>query len=164
MILSPFLKRRLAFVIDAAKNEEKKDQTVTFAMRVLSNFATIGKDAQSSTIKGLNKNISTKAKNILYSDNMNLKKFCELTINEHPKPLKEIWNMTKENSHKISIERLWLEFIDNKMITITKDEDSYLRKAGFGSSGSVKDRYLNIKTETLDETPIDYFKKKNQKK
>ena len=35
------IKRRIEFLIEAAKYEVKKDQVVTYAMRVLSNHATI---------------------------------------------------------------------------------------------------------------------------
>jgi hypothetical protein len=58
--LSDNLKRRINFLLECAKHEGTKDQVVTYALRVLSNHATIGRDAPSSTIKKLNKNILRK--------------------------------------------------------------------------------------------------------
>lgn len=52
------VERRIRFLLDAAKNEVKRDQVVTYAMRVLSNYAAIGKDAGSIEIKKQNKRVS----------------------------------------------------------------------------------------------------------
>ena len=60
--MNEIIERRIRFLLDAAKHEIKKDQVVTYAMRVLSNHATIGKDAGSAEIKKQNKTISEGAK------------------------------------------------------------------------------------------------------
>ena len=61
--MNDVIERRIRFLLDAAKHEIKKDQVVTYAMRVLSNHATIGKDAGNAEIKKQNKTISEGAKN-----------------------------------------------------------------------------------------------------
>ena len=65
--MNDVIQRRIRFLLDAAKHEIKKDQVVTYAMRVLSNHATIGKDAGSAEIKKQNKTISEGAKKLLHS-------------------------------------------------------------------------------------------------
>ena len=87
------IKRRIRFLLDAAKHELKKDQVVTYAMRVLSNHATIGKDAGSAEIKKQNKTVSVNAKQLLYS--ADLATYCQNTINEHPKPIQLTWEWLK---------------------------------------------------------------------
>ena len=78
------INRRIQFLLDAAKHELKKDQVVTYAMRVLSNHATIGKDAGSAEVKKKNKKVSEKTKQLLYS--VDWTTYRQNTINEHPKP------------------------------------------------------------------------------
>ena len=68
--MDPHIERRILFLIDAAKHEEKRDQVVTYAMRVLSNHAAIGKDAGSAEIKKMNCRVSIGAEKLL-----NLSKF-----------------------------------------------------------------------------------------
>ena len=68
--MNSLIERRIRFLLDAAKYEVKKDQVITYAMRVLSNHATIGKDAGSAEIKKINKIISEEAQNLLYSSDL----------------------------------------------------------------------------------------------
>ena len=70
--MNDIIERRIRFLIDAAKYEDKKDQVVTYVMRVLSNHATIGKDAGSAEIKKHNKKVSEKARNLLHSVDLKL--------------------------------------------------------------------------------------------
>ena len=103
------IKRRIEFLIEAAKYEVKKDQVVTYAMRVLSNHATIGRDAGSAEIKKHNKTVSQGAQNLLHS--VDLTTFCKQTINEHPKPILATWEWLRENAEHLSVEEVWNEFV-----------------------------------------------------
>ena len=151
--------RRINFLIDTAKNETKRDQVITFAMRVLSNHATIGKDASSSTVKQLNRKVSKEAKNILI--NQGLEEFTKLTINEHSKPLKETWEWLMKNAANLTAEDVWEEFCNHPMTTITKTEDNNIKRKGLNSSGNFQERYtdLGISIVTLDETPKELIKR-----
>ena len=161
--INDVIKRRIRFLLDAAKNELKKDQEVTYAMRVLSNHATIGKNAGSAEIKKQNKKVSKKASQLLYS--ADLATYCQNTINEHPKPILLTWDWLKEHAYTLSIEEVWNEFSNNTMVTVTKDEDNYIKTKGLNSIGDMQSRYtdLGITIVTLSETPRDYHKKLKQK-
>ena len=87
-------------------------------MRVLSNHATIGRDAGSAEIKKYNKTVSQGAQKLLHS--VDLTTFCKQTINEHPKPILATWEWLRENAEHLSVEEVWNEFVANKMVTITK--------------------------------------------
>ena len=132
-------------------------------MRVLSNHATIGKDAVSAEIKKQNKSVSEKARQLLYS--VDLSTYCQNTINEHPKPIKLTWEWLKDHANTLSIEEVWEEFADNPMVTVTKDEDNMIKASGQNSIGDMKSRYtdLGITLVTLPETPLQYHKKLKQK-
>ena len=157
------IKRRIRFLLDAAKHELKKDQVVTYAMRVLSNHATIGKDAGSAEIKKQNKTVSVNAKQLLYS--ADLATYCQNTINEHPKPIQLTWELLKNHAGTLSIEEVWNEFINNTMVTVTKDEDNYIKAKGLTSIGNIKSRYtdLGITIVTLPETPRNFHKRLKQR-
>ena len=49
--MNDIVKRRIVFLLDAAKHENVRDNATTFTLRALSNYATIGKDAGSASIK-----------------------------------------------------------------------------------------------------------------
>jgi hypothetical protein len=157
--MNSLIERRIRFLLDAAKYEVKKDQVITYAMRVLSNHATIGKDAGSAEIKKINKIISEEAQNLLYSSD--LETFCKSTINEHPKPIQSTWEWIRDNVETLTIEKVWKEFLRNPMVTVTKDEDSLIKASGQNSVGNIESRYtaLGIKKVTLTETPYEYHKR-----
>lgn len=77
------LYRRVSFLINEARHGEKRDQVITFTMRVLSNHATIGKDAGSSKINDENHTVSSGAFELLQTVS-SLRDWHTKTINEHP--------------------------------------------------------------------------------
>ena len=123
--IPPILMRRLKFLMEEARHNEKRDQVTTYAMRVISNYATIGKDALSKQVKSENKNISEAAYNLLLELN-SLEKWSKQTINEHQIPLKVLWEEIQ--SSKLDEKGIWDIFLDAPMITITKEEDDKLNK------------------------------------
>ena len=161
--MNEIIERRIRFLLDAAKHEIKKDQVVTYAMRVLSNHATIGKDAGSAEIKKQNKTISEGAKKLLHS--VDLTTYCQNTINEHPKPIQLTWEWLRDHADTLSIEEVWNEFSNNPMVTVTKDEDNMIKASGQNSIGDMQSRYtdLGITLVTLPETPLEYHKKSRNK-
>lgn len=135
--------RRAQFLLDEARSEQPtRDQTVTFALRVISNWATIGKDGSSSTVKWLNRNISQKAWELYHSQSdAEWEKSC---INEHQEPISHVWQWILEN-HQMLTPRDILDRAKRwPMITVTKDEDLYLTQQGFRSKGSPEERHKMI--------------------
>jgi hypothetical protein len=75
--------------------DRKRDQTVTYALRVISNFVAVGRDASSSQVKKLNPRVSKQAFNRLkelLSDDKDaaFSQWCKETISDHPEPLEQI--------------------------------------------------------------------------
>ena len=151
--LTEEVERRIKFLIELAVREEKRDQVATMLMRVLSNYATVGRDGSSAQIKNLNKLVSTEAKNILLQND--LKHYRSLTINEHPKPLKETWLWLQTNARSITTNDVWNEFKSNPMVTISKSENSKLRAIGMSDNGNIITRYapIGIDIIRLDQSP-----------
>ena len=155
--MNELVRRRIQFLLDAAKHENVKDQAITFVMRVLSNHATIGKDAQSKPIKKINKRVSENAYKILQTKGIEI--FCKQTINEHPKPLSQTWEWLKKNAQNgLSVEKVWEEFCDFPMVTVTKEEDNFIKGKGLNSKGTIEERYSNIKIITLPKSPYELSK------
>ena len=149
--IPPILMRRLKFLMEEARHNEKRDQVTTYAMRVISNYATIGKDALSKQVKSENKNISEAAYNLLLELN-SLEKWSKQTINEHQIPLKILWEEIQ--SSKLDEKGIWGIFLDAPMITITKEEDDKLNKLRLGTSPD-RNRYeiAGINIIVLERSP-----------
>jgi hypothetical protein len=61
-MIAPYILRRADFVLREAKlKDARRDQAITYALRVISNYVTIGGDGGSSKIKLLNPRISKSA-------------------------------------------------------------------------------------------------------
>ena len=155
MLINDVIKRRIVFLLDAAKHENVRDNSTTFTLRALSNYATIGKDAGSASIKKINRKVSENAYELLKVKGIEV--YCKQTINEHPKPLSQTWEWLKENAKEnLSLERVWKEFCDFPMVTVTKDEDDIIKGKGLNSKGTVEERYSSIKIITLPKAPFEF--------
>lgn len=152
--MTPAVRRRCEFLLLVASDpNEKRDQAVVYTMRVLSNHATIGRDALSEPIKRLNRTMSKRAFERLRTTDWQT--FKSTTTNEHPKPLKQIWQWIVENAETLTVERIWQEFLDHPMITVTKEEDRAMPK----SDGDFSTRYKGIDVINLDADPYSFRKK-----
>lgn len=136
--------RRAEFLLTEARSKSPfRDQTVTYALRVISNWATIGKDASSSTIKWSNPRLSQAAWKLY--DDLSDEEWIKKTINEHPEPLAQIWAWILKNKDMISAKSILDRVSKWPMITITKQEDDELNKLGMKSTGSPEERHNLIK-------------------
>lgn len=138
--IPPILMRRLKFLMEEARQNAKRDQVTTYAMRVISNYATIGKDASSTKVKSENKNVSEASYKLLLELN-SFEEWAKQTINEHQIPLKVLWEEIQ--SSKLDEKEIWNLFLNAPMITITKVEDDKLNKLGLRSSPD-RNRYEKV--------------------
>ena len=154
--IPPILMRRLKFLMEEARQNAKRDQVITYAMRVISNYATIDKDASSTKVKSENKNVSEASYKILLELN-SFEEWAKQTINEHQIPLKVLWEEIQ--SRNLDEKEIWEKFLDAPMITITKKEDVKLNIIGLRSS-SDKSRYkkAGINIIELPDIPIKILK------
>ena len=151
---NPFILRRLKFIKLEAINNAERDQTATFAMRVISNFTSIGMNGSSSKILRINKNMSERA----YGELKKAKKiqdWISKVTNEHPMPLKESWIVFQSLGRNLTEEYIWKHFVKYPMNTILKTENKRLDELGFRDNGSPKVRYseADIGIFVLSDTP-----------
>ena len=133
--------RRLAFIIDELKCEDPKyDQSVSLVLRALSNYASVGFDGQSFAIKISNPRMSDAASRLrrLLNDD---REWAADTINEHPYPLRSLWDSWLSNVYLITPSKIWEDLVSFPMITITKEEDARLRKLDKSLSNTPQERY-----------------------
>ena|ERR1051326_7758179 len=125
--------RRVAFLLNEANCKDRfRDQTVTYAMRVVSNWCTFRRDIGSGHKKLKNRRMSRKANELfqtldLKSNKDDQRKWRSSTINEHQKPLAQIWNLICANP-AISSDQILSEFEKWLTVTVTKEENDSLRK------------------------------------
>ena len=147
--LPDHIRRRVVFLLNEALLNSPRDQVVTYCMRVLSNYATVGFDSGSYKIKITNKRVSRKAETLL-KNSKSLKDWSEECINEHEIPLKEIWEWLCSDASRLSPEDVWSKFLDSKMVTVTKEEDKKLNSSGLRSKSGVLGRYSCSGIEIVD--------------
>jgi hypothetical protein len=115
--------RRIDFLLNEARcGMIKKDQTITYAMRVISNYCTIGKDAQSAQIRGLNRKMSQQAY-ALIKKSSSFEEWAKATTNEHQDPLEDVWQWILAEHKNLSPKTIFERFEKYPMVTITHEEN-----------------------------------------
>jgi hypothetical protein len=144
----PFVVRRVELLIAEVNSEApQRDQTITYAMRVISNYCAVGKDVGASVAKRLNRRISKHAlalKHVLPHH-----EWVKKTINEHQEPLSQVWGWLLENRSTLSVQSVYDRFAAFPMVTITREEDDLLNKTGNRNVGDPEQRYRNAQIEIV---------------
>jgi hypothetical protein len=116
--------RRIQFLLDEAKSPNPvRDQTVTYAMRVISNFYSIDKDAGSRAVKKNCRRMSRKS--LALRTSLSDEEWFKATVNEHQEPLEQVWAWIREG--RPSIAQVVNRFKQWPMVTVTREEDADLR-------------------------------------
>lgn len=156
------IRRRAEFIIgEALTSNPKRDQAVTFCMRVISNWATVGKDASSSEIKRRNCRLSRAAldlRNVFAPV-----EWLKSVTNEHQEPLSAVWDWIISQGRDVTADKLIQRFLDFPMVTITLGEDAALRRLGLYSKGNPIERYKSANIDLVVISPeqnVKYFKKR----
>lgn len=128
-----------------ARADRKRCQGGSYLMRVLSNYALMQKDVSSIQIK-LNTHRLSKAAYKIRS-NLDLgnaegrKELGRQTVNEHPEPLKTVWDWIVANPDTICAKSIIQRIYTYPMVTITREEDRKINQAGYRSSGEPEIRF-----------------------
>lgn len=154
--LSEYISRRIRFLLQEARIGANRDQVITYAMRVVSNFATVNCDAQSSGVTKRSTRISQGALDRM-GDCIKFSDWAKVVTNDHPQPIKLVWIWLCENSNNLTEMHVWDRFCEYPMVTILKTENTKLDKMGFRSKGDFKDRYhkAGIQIVQLPHTAFD---------
>ncbi len=135
--------RRAAFLIEEACSlDPTYDQTVSSALRVISNWATVRTNGASSFIKWHNRKISKAAWELYFRSSD--KEWERGTINEHQEPISQVWKWIIDNKESISPRDILNRMEKWPMITITKAEDAAISNSGRRSIGLPEERHLLI--------------------
>lgn len=149
-MVQPYVLRRAEFLLNEARcRDSKYDQTVRYALRVISNNLCCGADGSSSFVKWNIKYISKIAYELYL--NSTDEEWHKNTTNEHQKPISQIWQWIKENAHTISPQDIIKEMRKYPMVVLHNDENSKLNKS-YRSEGSPDVRYKDI--QFLDIGPL----------
>ncbi len=126
-------------ILILAHADSQRCQGGNFLLRVLSNYATIGRDASSSIIKRDNPRISKGASKL--RSELTRREFEKATINEHPEPLIQVWLWIVENKTKLQPLDIVRRIYSYPMVTVTKVEDQLMNEAGFRQTGLPEERF-----------------------
>jgi hypothetical protein len=152
--IPPYIVRRIEFLLSEARaGDPVRDQTITYAMRVVSNYCAIGRDAGSSAIKRNYHRMSKRA--LQLKNELTPAEWVKLTINEHQEPLNLVWTWILQNKDQLSAQDVIERFRKFPMVIITKKENDQLSKLGFGHRGDPVERYKKAKIEVLEVAPAD---------
>ncbi len=144
--------RRAQFLINEARSSDPTyDQTVRYALRVISNWATVGKDCSSAEIKWLNPRVSEKALELY--DAVSDEEWLKRTTNEHPEPISVVWQWICEQGDHITPEAILARAKQWPMVTVTLEEDRLLTTNGLRSSGKPEDRHRDIVLASITSPP-----------
>ena len=143
-------RRRVEFLIGEARSGNPcGDQTVSMAMRVISNFYSCGGDVSSSEAKKRCARISRKALTLREAGGNWIKE----TINEHQEELADVWKWILANRDSIKAEEVIDRFKTWPMVTVTKVEDQKLRdekkRRGKNAGRTPLERYIDAGIEVL---------------
>jgi hypothetical protein len=152
------IRRRVAFVLDEASQPRPiRDQTVTFALRVIGNYLEVGQDCQSPYLAYNCRYRSRRA----HESYLNLgdiptlalrSEWRKMVVNEHQYPLAQLWNWIVENHSTLTAELILERMKAWPIVVITKDEDRCLRLRARERGGEAIDpaeRYRQADIEVL---------------
>lgn len=146
--VEPFVVRRIVFLLGEARSgDPRRDQTVTYAMRVISNYFSIGRDAGSAAIKRESRRFSRRAVELRSRAHLD---WTSDTINDHPDPLNEVWLWIVANAATLSVGQIAARFKAHPMVVITKDEDNALTRHGYRGTGQPAERYARAGIEIVE--------------
>ena len=135
-----FVMRRAEFLLSEAKNGfTKRDIAITFVLRALSNYLTVGVSGNSNDVKRLNVWISKAA--LERRSQVPYAQWHKETVNEHQQPLKEIWKEICANCDSMTVQDVCDLIARHPFVTVLRDEDARLRSSSVRSATSPEERY-----------------------
>lgn len=123
------IRRRVAFLIEEASQPipSIRDHSITYTMRTISNFYSVGRDEKSKFIS-LNSRYRSKNAHALYSqlfgqdarDKVREKQWLEKVTNEHQEPLDQIWRWMCAEKRNLTAEQVMERFKQWPMVVVLK--------------------------------------------
>lgn len=119
--------RRIELLIrEAAQPDAFRDQTVTYALRVITNYLAVGDDVSSSNLAQRSRLRSRAAAELSVARPTDW--FAERRVrNEHQYPLKRAWNWLLENRDSLSFDSVKDHLRRWPVVVVTREEDLRLK-------------------------------------
>ncbi|MDP3895908.1 MAG: hypothetical protein Q8Q62_04460 [Mesorhizobium sp.] len=147
------LGRRVEFLLNEARQDiPVRDQAITFTMRAITNYLSIGKDCKSAylSLKCPHRSRSAQASYISlvgsgpWARGELLRREHEWrkgVMNEHQEPLAQVWQWLIQEKHNVALEDVIDRFRMWPVVVVTKQENNDLRRR---SNLGPKERYAGI--------------------
>lgn len=133
--------RRAEFLLLEARSlSPEYDHAVVYALRVISNWISVGGNFSSRDIRWRNKRVSKKAWDLYHASSTD-SEWLAGTINEHPEPLSAVWAWICENCAELRPEQIIDRLAENPIVTVTKEEDRAIGRSGMRACGLPSDRH-----------------------
>lgn len=136
--------RRIEFLIKEANSDTPfKDQTVTFALRVITNFLAVNDDVQSRKLSRNCKYRSKEAHKLFLS---NPDGWLDEVTNEHQYPIKRAWDWIYDNRAVLTVDLVKDHLKKWPIVVVTKKKNKTLKD---DPNIPPDRRYLNAGIEVL---------------
>lgn len=119
--------RRIEFLIrEAAQPDAFRDQTVTYALRVITNYLAVGDDVSSSNLAQRSRLRSRAAVELAAAHPTDW--FAKGKVrNEHQYPLKRAWDWLRDNRDSLSVSGIKEHLRRWPVVVVTREEDLRLK-------------------------------------
>jgi hypothetical protein len=116
--------RRIEFLIREAQLGAIRDQAITYAFRVITNYLAVGSDARSRALSRECPNRSEEAYKLSQKDPEG---WLDKVTNEHQYPIKCAWEWMKKEGDKLNVRRVKSHLNKWPVVVVTKEENESLR-------------------------------------
>jgi hypothetical protein len=151
--------RRIEFLINEAQLGATRDQVITYAFRVITNYLSVKCDARSGKLRRECHYRSKKAHALYleYLKRSDLKGWLDRVTNEHQYPIKDAWEWMIKERANLSVQSVKDRLIRWPVVVVTEDENKELREVDkelrkVAPAIQPDQRYLKAKIKVLEET------------
>ncbi len=117
--------RRIEFLIREAQSEGTiRDQAITYAFRVITNYFAVQSDARS---RALSRECPYRSKNAHKLSQTDPEGWLDKVTNEHQYPIKRAWAWMMNERDKLTVRRVKYHLKKWPVVVVTKDENKLLR-------------------------------------
>ena len=143
--------RRIDFLIREANSEDPiRDQAITYAFRVITNYFSVKCDARSRKLSLNCPYRSKKAHNLFLLLN-DEEGWLDKVTNEHQYPLKRAWGWMIKERGKLTVQLVKDHLNKWPVVVVTKDENKLLRD---DPDKEPHQRYQDAEIEVLEKTEL----------
>ena len=139
--------RRIDFLIREATSEDPvRDQAITYAFRVITNYLAVGSDARS---RALSRECPYRSKKAYELSQKDPEGWLDKVTNEHQYPIKCAWAWMIKARDNLNVQRVKNHLKKWPVVVVTKEENESLRHF---RANKPDQRYRDAEIEVLEQT------------